>query len=352
MSKDTTLIDVEGRKLKQRIEAACYAVNPATRERVRIMDMQTALTRATGEEVLRGILAGIKTEALIKGGYTYPQQLRETADIDLLFMREIEPWEIVRSFDGMRADMLAKGIKLVGYDEKPRVLNVNGQTVHRYNFRVAVGPSEIKNHIDISWGGKYKFPRHRSPKRHSSPFYAGQQPVFGHFQSMESQAADKLVAILNPTTTRWKDFSDLVLLKSMHLDQQVIASEVIWKLSTTFGDPEAVMAALVELPESLEYDFVAAKATDFEKWVAKSGPARKKIDFLATMVPVRDFYTSIRNVIGAARVRKVDGITPTIADVRKAFRKAQAEKDKGKSVVVLSEYRHKAGSDLQTQLKR
>ncbi|MCZ7890456.1 nucleotidyl transferase AbiEii/AbiGii toxin family protein [Agrobacterium salinitolerans] len=352
MSKDTTLIDLEGKKLKQKIEAACYAVNPATRERVRIMDMQTALARATGEEVLRGILAGIKTEPLIKGGYAYPQQLRETADIDLLFMREIEPWEIVRSFDGMRAEMADKGMKLVGYDEKPRVLNVNGQKVHRYGFRVGVGPSEIKNHIDVSWGGKHKFPKFRAPKRHGNTFYAAQKPVLGHYQSMESQAADKLIAILNSNTTRWKDFSDLALLKSMKLDQRVIAAEVVWKLSTTFGDPDQVMAALHEKPESLSYDFVAAKAADFEKWLAKSGPARAKIDFVATMQPVRQFYASIRQIIGAARVRKVQGVNPTVDDVKKAFRKAQTEKDKGKPVVTLSDYRLKTGSDLVAQLKR
>jgi hypothetical protein len=351
MSKDT-LIDVEGRKLKQRIDAACYAVNPATRERVRIMDAQRALTRATGEEVLRGILAGIKTEPLIKGGYAYPQQLRETADIDLLFMREIEPWEIVRSFDNMRADMADKGMKLVDYAEKPKVMTVNGQVVHRYEFKIAVGPSQIKNHIDVSWGGKYKFPRHRSPKRYSSPFYAGQKPIIGHFQSMESQAADKLVAILNPNTTRWKDFSDLALLKSMNLDQQVIASEVIWKLSTTFGDPDQVMAALIEKPETLKYEYIKAKAETFEKWLAKSGPARHKIDFIGTMQSVRQFYSSIRQIIGAARVRKVEGINPSIDDVRKAFRKAQADKDTGKQVVTLSDYKLKPGSDLQTQLKR
>ncbi|XNO40751.1 nucleotidyl transferase AbiEii/AbiGii toxin family protein (plasmid) [Sinorhizobium meliloti] len=184
------------------------------------------------------------------------------------------------------------------------------QTVHRYKFRVVVGPSEIKNHVDISWGGKYRFPKHRSPKRNGSTFYAGQRPVLGHFQSMESQAADKLVAIFNAKTTRWKDFSDLVLLKSMKLDQQIIASEVTWKLSTTFGDPDAIMAALVEKPESLKCEFVAAKAADFKKWLAKSGPSRGKIDFIATMQPVRQFYASIRQIIGADRVRKVHASIP------------------------------------------
>jgi len=232
------------------------------------MDAQRALVRATGEEFLRGILSDIKSEPLIKGGYIYPQQMRETADIDLLYMREIEPWEIVRSFDEMRAEMASKGMQLVGYDEKPKVITTNGQTVHRYNFRVIVGPTEIKNHLDLSWGGKYKFPKHRSPKRYSSPFYAGQKPVLGHFQSLESQAADKLVAILNPKTTRWKNFSDLVLLKTMGLDQQIIASEVIWKLSTTFGDPDQIIAALVELPASLNPDFVEAKALDYQKWLS------------------------------------------------------------------------------------
>ncbi|MBY3026506.1 nucleotidyl transferase AbiEii/AbiGii toxin family protein [Rhizobium leguminosarum] len=352
MSKDTTLIDIEGKKLKQKIEAACYAVNPATRERVRIMDTQTALARATGEEVLRGILAGIKTEPLIKGGYAYPQQLRETADIDLLFMREVAPWEIVRSFDKIRADMAAKGMRLVDYAEKPKEMTVNGQVVHRYEFKVAVGPSEIKNHVDISWGGKYKFPKHRAPKRHGNTFYAVQKPVLGHFQSMESQAADKLVAILNPKTTRWKDFSDLALLKSMNLDQQVIASEVVWKLSTTFGDPDLVMAALKEEPETLKYEYIKAKAETFEKWLAKSGPARARIDFIATMQPVRQFYASIRQIIGAARVRKVHGVNPTVQEVKAAFRKAQAEKDTDKQVVTLSDYRLKTGSDLVAQLKR
>jgi len=70
------------------------------------------------------------------------------------------------------------------------------------------------------------------------------------------------------------------------------------------------------------------------------------------MVPVRQFYSSIRQIIGAARDRKVSGINPDIATVKKAFRAVQARKDQGKSVVSLADCRLKNGSELAAQLKR
>jgi len=79
----------------------------------------------------------------------------------------------------------------------------------------------------------------------------------------------------------------------------------------------------------------------------KSKPASKRPE----MVNLTG-CAGLRQIIGAARVRKVHGINPTVDDVKKAFRKAQAEKDKGKPVVNLSDYRLKTGSDLVAQLKR
>lgn len=143
MSKDT-LIDIEGKKYKQRIEAACFVTDPLTRSRVKIMDAGRALARATGEEVLRQILEEIKAEPTIKGGYAYPQAIRETADIDLLYMRIIDDWEFERAFTLMAPRLAEKGIVLTAFDREAKVINTNGQIVHRYNFELKVGPSPVK----------------------------------------------------------------------------------------------------------------------------------------------------------------------------------------------------------------
>ncbi|WP_164838017.1 nucleotidyl transferase AbiEii/AbiGii toxin family protein [Sinorhizobium meliloti] len=351
MSKDTPIFE-EGRRFKQRIEAACYVNHPVTGVRTRIMDAGRALERATGEEVLRNILAEIKSEALIKGGYVYPQALRETADIDLLYMRAVEDWEFERAFTLMTPRLAEKGIALTKFDKQAKVIDTNGQTVRRYHFEVMVGPSLVKNHVDVTWGPRQKFPKHRQMKIHGTTFYAKQEPVFGYFQSMESQAADKMMSVLNPETNRWKDFSDLSTLSRMSLDEQVIAGELVWRLSAVKATPDDIMAFLKEKPETLSYDFTMAKAGSLEKVLAKYGPSRPHADPMQVFVDVRDFYQRIRRIIGEARVRKVEGITPSIEAVKKAFRKVQAEKDAGKPVVKLSDYRLRTGADLAAQLKR
>ncbi len=351
MSEDTTLI--EGKKFKQRIEAACYVTDPVTRECVRIMDAGRALARATGEEVLRNILAEIKAEPTIKGGYAYPQAIRETADIDLLYMRKIDDWEFERAFTLMTPRLAEKGIVLTAFDRKAEVINTNGQIVHRYNFEVKVGPSPVKNHIDVTWGDRRKFPRYPQAKRHGPTFFSKQEANFARYQSFESQAADKLVSALNPNISRWKDYSDLSLLAGMSLDHNVVADEFLVKLMAAGHSADDIMAILIEKPESLSYDFTMAKAGSLEKVLSKYGPSAEKLDAMQVFIDVRDFYQKIRNIVGAARVRKVEGKNPTIDEVKQAFRKAQAEKDKHKTVVNLSDYRLRTGDDLLShQLKR
>lgn len=204
----------------------------------------------------------------------------------------------------------------------------------------------------MTWGDRRKFPKHQQAKRHGPTFFSKQEPTFGRYQSFESQAADKLVSALNPDISRWKDYSDLSLLAGMSLDHNVVADEFLAKLMAAGHSADDIMAVLIEKPESLSYDFTIAKAGSLEKVLSKYGPAAEKIDAMQVFVDVRDFYLKIRNIIGAARVRKIAGVNPSIDDVRKAFQKAQSEKDKGKPVVTLSDYRLRPGSDLQTQLKR
>ncbi|WP_276118006.1 nucleotidyl transferase AbiEii/AbiGii toxin family protein [Pararhizobium qamdonense] len=352
MSNIDTRILEEGKKFKQRIEAACCAFNSETNARVRTMDAGRALDRATGEEVLRHILAEIKSEPLVKGGYAYHQGIRETADIDLLYMRAIEDWEFERAFTVMAPRLAEKGIALTGFDRKAQVINTNGQLVHRYNFSVQVGPSTVKNHVDVTWGGPKKFPRHKQTKRHGSTFYAKQEPTFAHYQSFESQAADKLLSALTPTIGRWKDYSDLSLLAGMSLDHNIVAAELLAKFLAAGHSYDDIMAFLIEQPETLSYDFTMDKAGSLEKVLSKYGPTSDKLDAMQVFIDVRDFYQKIRYIIGAARIRKLEGKNPTIDEVKKAFRQAQADKDEGKKVVTLSDYRLRTGADLPSQLKR
>ncbi|KQQ61144.1 hypothetical protein ASF69_01600 [Rhizobium sp. Leaf311] len=74
---------------------------------------------------------------------------------------------------------------------------------------------------------------------------------------------------------------------------------------------------------------------------------------MQALIDVRDFYQKVRNIIGVARIRKVEDKNPTIDEEKQALRTAQADKDKQKKVVNLSDYRLQTASDLLShQFKR
>ncbi|MFQ6238251.1 nucleotidyl transferase AbiEii/AbiGii toxin family protein [Sinorhizobium meliloti] len=188
------------------------------------------------EEISRGFSKHLSVPHLIKGGTAYPQVTRQTGDLDILFPRQTEVSEIHRA-----PELCSPTLKSSASSWKaiPNSQTLSGSmaTPASYHIVGRAGKTRINTHIDIT-GGSHLFPRIQPVRSSGSVFYKGQVPLVGFYQSMESQAADNLAAVvLRSDTTRWKDFRDLALLQSMSLDAKTIAAELVHKVARKLRSP-------------------------------------------------------------------------------------------------------------------
>lgn len=306
------------------------------------IDTRRASERMLSEEISRGLYKHLLPKHMIKGGLLWSQITRETGDLDLLFERRIEPHEMHRAFELMKPDLAAKGIVLETYSKRPQQLWIDGDGGERYDIHAKAGRTRINTHIDVS-GGTQLFPKFRPERRHGSVFFRDQEPLLGLYQTYESQAADKLAAVvMNPSTTRWKDFADLSRLFQMQLDPSFIGAELVHKLRRKVGNDQEIMDALPEAPEALSFDFAVEKAEVWERW--KDRNAKNMNDFTDTLCDGRHLYVAVRKTMVLtleARQQRHQRVRhrPTVEEIRQLRVRAQRVIDKDQKVVSLGDYR-------------
>ena len=300
------------------------------------IDTRKACERMVCEEISRGFTEHEIIEHMIKGGLIHPQVLRQTSDLDIVFGRRLSSAEIHRAFEKMKPGLEAKGIILESYSKTPDPLWIDGNMGERYHLVIKLGKTRVNTHVDIS-GGTHLFPRFYNGPRHGSVFYKGQEPLLGHYQPIESQAADKLMAItLRHDTTRWKDFWDLAMLYDMQLDPRLISAEVTHGLRRKAASDADLLAMLPEVPEALSYDFAAAQGIRWQNWATKNKVAG---DWEETLVKARHLYAGIRERVLTA--------FQTGPRIERAPRRLSAEMkeriaERGENVVELAAWRDKS----------
>ncbi|MBA9034330.1 nucleotidyl transferase AbiEii/AbiGii toxin family protein [Rhizobium leguminosarum] len=214
------------------------------------INTQRSAERFLCEEMSRGMTAVMKVRHMIKGGCIYHQATRETRDLDIAFARKIVHTEFYRAIRDMAPMLAEKGI-VIAKVGKPAPLWINGDEGMRFGIEAKIGTATIRTHVDVT-GGPRQMPFYTPVKSSGSLFFKDQVPLQGLYQSFESQAADKLSAVvLRPGTTRWKDFSDISALSKMGLDKAVIANELAHQLTFLFPTAEDAIAAL---PRDSDHD--------------------------------------------------------------------------------------------------
>ncbi|MBY3363774.1 nucleotidyl transferase AbiEii/AbiGii toxin family protein [Rhizobium laguerreae] len=320
-----------GIRLIDRIKSACQLHG---------IDTRKACERMLAEEISRGLSKHLIPRHMIRGGLLHPQVTRPTADLDILFERRVEPHEMHRAFELMKHDLAAKGIELRTYSHDPEPLHIDGHGGDRYKVMAMAGNTRINTKIDMT-GGTQQFPKFRPERRHGSVFFKGQEPLFGLYQTFESQAADKLIEVItNPSTTRWKDFRDLSILHNMKLDVTHIGAEVVHKMRQKLDSDYAIMDAFPEEPLAFKWELAQAKAQLWQTWKDKNAPQMN--DFIDVLCGGRQMYNAVRQHLLAGlklheeRRQRIRRQIATVDKVRHGFAKDDS------NVINMGDYRDPA----------
>ncbi|MEY9198426.1 hypothetical protein ABIA16_003542 [Sinorhizobium fredii] len=306
------------------------------------IDTRRACERMLAEEISRGLSTHLIPRHMIKGGLLWPQESRETGDLDVLFERNMSEDEMHGAFKAMKPLLEAKGIILQVVGRHPDPLWIDGDQGQRYRVVGTVGKTRIDTHVDVT-GGTTMFPKFRPERRHGSTFFKDQQPLLGLYQPFESQAADKLAAVvLRPDTTRWKDFRDLSMLFKMQLDPSFIGAELVHKLRRKIGSDQDIMDALPEAPEVFGFEYALEKAQVWEHWRDKN--AKQMNDFTDVLCDGRHLYVDVRRKLAEtleARQQRHQRVRhrPTVEEIRQLRIRSQRVIDKDQTVVNLGDYR-------------
>lgn len=257
------------------------------------------------------------------------------------------------AFELMKPDLAAKGIILQDYSREPRLLWIGGDGGDRYKVVAKAGKTRIDTHIDAP-GGTHLFPKYRPERRHGSVFFRDQEQLLGLYQTWESHASDKLLAVvLNPSTSRWKDFRDLSILQGMKLDTDFVGMEVVHKLRRKFTSDITILDALAEAPEVFAWEFALEKAQVWEKWRDRN--AARMNNFTDVLCDGRHLYVAVREKLMQTlqwrkerrpRVRK----TPTVEELQQMRVGIQRIMDRHKSVVLVGLPREGRSSCLSAEI--
>jgi hypothetical protein len=292
------------------------------------------------EEISRGFSKHILVPHLVKGGCIHPQTLRQTGNLDVLFGRKMTVSEIHAAFEKMKLDLESAGIVLNSYSRKPDSGLIGGDPADRYAVQATAGKTKISTHV-VAMGGTDLFPRYTWPRRDGPTYFEGQEPLNGYFQTLESQAADKIISlVVCPTITRWQDYRDLAMLWDMQLDLGIIGAEVVHKLRRKVGTNEAIMAKLPELPEALRYDFAGQQGLRWQAWANTNKVAG---DWEDTLCRARHLYAYTRERMAKSleRHNRIEGVARQQPDFKSriADRAKERRAERAENVVELAEWR-------------
>ena len=153
----------------------------------------------------------------VKGGLLFPQNMRETADVDLVSIRRISNREMQNAFQVLAPYFEREGISIKSLSREPRELHVGlPNPVDRWKVESFCGTVRANTSIDFTWtnGRDSLWASSPTPTRfvERPSLIKGARPLRVHVQSYADAAAERLLAVvMQPTSDlRCKYFSDVV----------------------------------------------------------------------------------------------------------------------------------------------
>lgn len=213
------------------------------------------------ERILDTIPLFHKVRFLVKGGITLPQEIRDTADGDIQFARQLSDDEIHRMLS-LVSDHLERheGIKLTRIPRGPQVIETAPGVSDAWRFRMEayIGGMRVNPQLDMTFGGS--FPE-RVRLTELPSLLKRSPPLLCYAQSLAAQAADKWIAILTraPDDMRAKEYADVMLLDQLGAKPVDIAREI----ERVAKARQLPMSLFKPAPDALSYESVQSRG---DRW--------------------------------------------------------------------------------------
>lgn len=238
------------------------------------LDIEMAASRHVGDRILYhwGVGFGGSVK-MVKGGYMFDQQLRPTADLDLVTPIRWSEEELQKGVGRIAEALRAEGILIEQIKIREFAVGESDPVV-RVVVQGKCGTLRGNTHVDItSVSGPYAFPQNVQRQELPSLLPKRFPGAVAHVQPLEAAAAEKWLAVL---TQRDDDFRakhalDLLSFDEMGVDPAPIAVQLI----RTLRHRKIHLSACSPSPKALAWTSYLLRA---DSWV-RTAEQRKIKDF-------------------------------------------------------------------------
>ncbi|WP_165418620.1 nucleotidyl transferase AbiEii/AbiGii toxin family protein [Rhizobium ruizarguesonis] len=256
------------------------------------LNTQLAYQRYVAEQILNGFKAEYPNIFLVGGGLIHDQRDCQTGDVDIRFVRQASVEELQNVFIQIAPMLQNYGIKLekihppVYLDMPNRIPGMKFQIVAK------LGNARVDTHIDMSFGDgrKCAFPPSGKWDAKTPVLMEGLPIHVGRVQRIETQVAEKLVAILDrgQSNTRMKDYANIAMVADK-LDRDFLASEI----ARVMEDRYLESPILKDVPDGLDLSLLRSedKIAEWASFVRKTG---RPVDMMEALCAVRQIYAQAR----------------------------------------------------------
>lgn len=240
--------------------------------------------RYVGERILDTIPLFYKTPFLVKGGFVIPQDIRDTVDGDVQFVRQISEDQLYRILS-LVSDHLERqeGIKLTRIPRGPQVIEIaNGVgDAWRYRMEAYIGGMRVNPQLDMTFSGS--FPKVTGVTE--LPSLLKRSPSLRCYaQPLAAQAADKWIAILTraPDDMRVKEYADVMLLDKLGATPVDIARDI----ERVARARKLPMGLFKPGPDALRYECVESRRDRWDQLRALRKLDDKILDIWVAMIGI------------------------------------------------------------------
>jgi len=231
------------------------------------LDVNTYASRHVADRVTHLLSTALSVPFVVGGGLLFAQNVRETADADLVSVRRVTNAEFHRAMILIRPALAAEGITLHAVSDTPRVIELDGgKETDRWTLTASAGTLRGNTRVDCSSAnGPDAFPQDVAWKEIPSLMKGGAVTRI-RCQPLAAAAAEKFLAvILQPGTDyRVKHLADLV---NSDLWEGVDCQSVAREIARTCRHRRIPAGIVVERPPTLTWTAMAPRDRAWQKQI-------------------------------------------------------------------------------------
>lgn len=229
------------------------------------IDVNTYASRHVADRVTHLMSTALSVPFIAAGGLLFAQNVRETADADLVAVRRVTNAEFQRAMILIRPWLEAEGITLHEVSRTPKIIELDGgKETDRWTLTATAGTIRGNTQVDFSSAnGPDAFPKDVVWKEMPSLMKGG--PVTrARCQPLAAAAAEKFLAVIMQSSTdyRVKHLADLV-----HSDlwEGIDCRSVAREIARTCRHRRIPAGIVVERPPTLSWTAMAPRERAWQK---------------------------------------------------------------------------------------